>query len=132
MPDRTMTNPLEHAVLSSRIRWLRGWRGLLLLAAALGAAAALAQVIAPPVPPPYCYSRATSCHASLDEAEAAIRADPYFRGAGDAVEHVGSFQVDATWIRMQYRLRDRPAESIGTPPTGAISAATATVAANAR
>lgn len=115
MPDRAMTNPLEHAVLSSRIRWLRGWRGLLLLAAALGAAAALAQVIAPPVPPPYCYSRATSCHASLDEAEAAIRADPYFRGAGDAVEHVGSFQVDATWIRMQYRLRDRPAESIGTP-----------------
>jgi RHS repeat-associated protein len=112
--DRTMTELRERAVLLSRIRWLRGWRGLILLVATLGAAAALAQVIAPPVPPPYCYSRAPACHSSLDEAEAAIRADPYFQGAGDAVEHVGSFQVGATLMHMQYRLRDRPAESIGT------------------
>jgi RHS repeat-associated protein len=109
-----MTNSSRRHVLLSRIRWLRGWRGLLLVAAMLGGAVALAlaQVIAPPS---YCYSRATACHPSLDEAEAAMRADAYFQGAGDAVEHIGSYQTGATWMRLQYGLRKRPAESIGIP-----------------
>ena len=99
-------------------RWLRHWRGLLLLAMALGGAGAVAQVAGPTPAPTYCYGNNADpqiCRPTLDQAEAAMRADPLLKGAGDVVEHFATTPMSADTLRQQYAIMDRRAESIGVP-----------------
>lgn len=106
-------------------RWLRHWRGLLLIAMTLAGAGAVAQVVGPTPAPAYCYGNnadAQICRPTLDQAEAAMRADPLLKGAGDVVEHFATAPMSADTLRQQYAIMDRRAESIGVPASGLASA----------
>ncbi|NJN00373.1 MAG: hypothetical protein HC793_01510 [Aquincola sp.] len=63
--------------------WLRCHaRGLLLLVLILGCAGAVAQVVGPTPAPSYCYGTPfgiQSCHATLDQADAALRSSAYLQ-----------------------------------------------------
>lgn len=98
--------------------WFRGRRGALLAALILSAAGAVAQVVGPTPAPNFCYGNnfdAQICRPTLDQAEAAMRADPRLKGAGDVAEHFATVQTGLTTVRQQYAVLDRRAESIGVP-----------------
>ncbi|TXH65378.1 MAG: RHS repeat protein [Lysobacteraceae bacterium] len=79
----------------------------------LVAAGAIAQVVTPTPPPTYCSP--LGCFATLDQAESAMRAQTAYQGAGHLLEHMATAQMGSTTLRMQYWLRDRPADLIRAP-----------------
>ncbi|MFZ5637839.1 MAG: RHS repeat-associated core domain-containing protein [Pseudomonadota bacterium] len=103
-------------VLETVLR-LRRWRMPLLALTILLGASAAAQVAAPTVPPSFCYNRTgvTSCHPTLDAAEAVMRADTFFQGAQDAFEHTLTEKINVDTARMKYAILRKPAESVGAP-----------------
>lgn len=115
-----MTDRREQPVPSAagiRSAWLSRWRGALLAVAALLCASTVAQVADPAPPQTYCYSRIGAgpfCSPTLGQAEAVMRADPFFEGAGDVVEHFNTALIPSSTLWLQYAARDRPALSVGT------------------
>ncbi len=91
---------------------LRNSRRLLLILALLVGAGAVAAVLTPTVPPDYCTNGYTSCFDTFDKAETAMRNAPAYTGVGQLLEHMGTVQISATTLRLQYWLRDRPVESV--------------------
>jgi RHS repeat-associated protein len=94
---------------------LRHSRRLLLTLALLVGAGAVAAVLTPTVPPTYCTNGLTACFDTLDKAEASMRNAPAFAGVGELLEHMQTIKWNATTLRMQYRLRDRPADAVRAP-----------------
>jgi RHS repeat-associated protein len=94
---------------------LRDGRRVLLLLALLLGAGAVAAVLTPTVPPTYCTNGLTACFDTLDKAETAMRNAPAFAGVGELLEHMQTVKWNATTLRMQYWLRDRPADSVRAP-----------------
>ena len=106
--------PPAHRVMSTAMVLLRRRRGIATIAALLTVAGAVAAtVLAPTVPPTFC--TASGCYATLDQAETAMRAAPAYAGVGELLEHMQTVKMSATTLRMQYWLRDRPAEQIRAP-----------------
>ena len=97
------------------VSMLRNSRRLLLTLALLVGAGAVAAVLTPTVPPTYCTNGLTVCFDTLDKAEASMRSAPAFAGVGELLEHMQTIKFNATTLRMQYRLRDRPAETVRAP-----------------
>lgn len=95
------------------VSMLRNSRRFLLTLALLVGAGALAAVLAPTVPPTYC--TATACFNTLEKAEASMRSAPAFAGVGELLEHMQTIKSNATTLRMQYWLRDRPADVVHAP-----------------
>ncbi len=93
--------------------WLRSKRSLAVLAALMVGAGSVAAVLTPTVPPSYC--TASGCFDTLDKAETAMRSAPAYAGVGQLLEHMQTIKMNATTLRMQYWLRDRPAETIRAP-----------------
>lgn len=95
-----------------RPAWLNRWRGALLAVAALLCASTVAQVADPAPPQTYCYSRIGAgpfCSPTLGQAEAVMRADPFFEGAGDVVEHFNTALIPSSTLWLQYAARPRAA-----------------------
>jgi RHS repeat-associated protein len=90
--------------------WLRRRRRMAALVVVLICAGAAAAVLTPTVPPTYC--TATACFDTLDKAETAMRGAPAYAGVGHLLEHMETIKLNATTLRMQYWLRDRPLESV--------------------
>ena len=82
---------------------------LLLVLTALIGAGAIAQV-ATSTPPPT-FRTSVGSFNTLDDAEAAIRGSTSYYGAASQLEHIQTVQLNATTLRMQYWLRERPAET---------------------
>jgi RHS repeat-associated protein len=93
--------------------WLARKRSLALFAILLVGAGAVAAVLTPTVPPTFCTS--SGCYTTLDKAEAAMRNAPAYAGVGQLLEHMQTVKVNATTVRMQYWLRDRPVETLRAP-----------------
>jgi YD repeat-containing protein len=94
---------------------LRNSRRILLTLALLAGAGAVAAVLTPTVPPDYCANGYTTCFDTLDKAETAMRNAPAYAGVGQLLEHVQTIKFNATTLRMQYRLRNRPADLVRAP-----------------
>jgi RHS repeat-associated protein len=77
------------------------------------AAGAIAQVVAPTPPPTYVTS--TGVFSTLDDAEAALRSSTAYYGAAGQLEHVQTIQMGSATLRMQYWLRNRPADLVNGP-----------------
>ncbi len=105
--------PHRKTVRSRALGWLHGKRSLALFAILLVGAGAVAAVLTPTVPPSYC--TASGCFETLDKAETAMRSAPAYAGVGQLLEHMQTIKMNATTLRMQYWLRDRPVETLRAP-----------------
>ncbi len=99
--------------LGAIVSMLRNSRRLLLTLVLLIGAGAVAAVLTPTVPPTFCTS--AGCYTTLGKAEAAMRNAPAYAGVGQLLEHMQTVKVNATTLRMQYWLRDRPADTVRAP-----------------
>lgn len=100
-------------VMAIAIEGLSRIRRFIVVVILLVGAGALAAVVAPTVPATFCTS--SGCYTTLDKAEAAMRDAPAYAGVGHLLEHMRTTKMNATTVRMQYWLRDRPAETIRAP-----------------
>jgi RHS repeat-associated protein len=88
---------------------------LLLLLAALAGAGAIAQVATSTSPPVFRTNSTTQIFSTMDQAEAVMRADPDFYGAGDQLEHFNTAEIRPGTLRLQYTVRDRRADTFYGP-----------------
>ncbi|MBX3712655.1 MAG: type IV secretion protein Rhs [Lysobacter sp.] len=88
---------------------------LLFLLAALAGAGAIAQVVTSTSPPVYRTNSTTQIFSTMDQAEAVMRADPDFYGAGDQLEHFNTAEIRPGTLRLQYTVRDRRADTFYGP-----------------
>ncbi len=93
--------------------WLRRRRGIAALAVALVGAVATAAALTPTVAPTFCSP--SNCFDTLGKAEASMRNDPAYAGVGQLLEHMDTIKLNATTLRMQYWLRNRPADLVRSP-----------------
>lgn len=97
------------------MQWVRPHGRLLLVLAALVGAGAIAQVATSTSPPVYRTNSTTQVFSTMDQAEAVMRADPDYYGAGDQLEHFNTAEIRPGTLRLQYAVRDRRADTFYGP-----------------
>lgn len=97
------------------MQWVRPRGRLLLVLAALVGAGAIAQVATSTSPPVYRTNSTTQVFSTMDQAEAVMRADPDYYGAGDLLEHIATAEIRPGTLRFQFAVRQRRADTFYGP-----------------
>ena len=91
------------------MQWVRPYGRLLFVLTALVGVGAIAQVVTSTSPPVFRTGSTTQTFSTLDDAEAAMRADSAYFGAAGQLEHFQTMQIRPDTLRLQYALRERTA-----------------------